>query len=148
MGCLEAGASIAQFQFDPTRLVEAANRCGCRSVVVVLAALAAATIVILIFVIAVSAMVVLTDPRFMNEVDRLPASGISSAVARPVLLMRRRDVHVDRLLVDRHRTGSHDDRLLVHDGRWQCVADVDAAICPRLIDANRDAGASVGECGR
>ena len=67
----------------------------------------------------------LTHPFVANEVDRLAAGAVAAAVAAPVLLVRRRDAQVDRLLVVRRRasaltiTGSGQHRARAAD-----VADV------------------------
>src|SRR5689334_7165873 len=84
-------------------------------------------------------------PAVLYEINGLPARVVAIAELAPVLRMPGRNAQIDRLA---HRTGRalDDDRLRIHDARRGRAADVDAAVEPRLADANRysDVG---GQCG-
>ena len=90
-------------------------------------------------------LVALADPVVADEVDRLTAGAVLAAVAAPVLLVRRRHVEIDRPPFDdviRRRGDDH--RLRQHQGRARQIADVDAAVDARLVDADRDADVGLG----
>ena len=87
--------------------------------------------------------VALAHPGVPHEVDRLPAGFVAPAIAAPVLLVRGWHVEIDRrpLVGDPRRRDQH--RLRQHERRPRHVADVDAAVDTRLVDADRHADAGL-----
>jgi hypothetical protein len=91
------------------------------------------------------ALVALAHPLVAHEVHRLAAGGVAAAVAAPVLLVRRRNVQVDRIAADDRARLRDDHRLRQDERRPRHVADVHPAVDAGLVDADRHA--DLGERG-
>src|SRR4051812_2638507 len=79
----------------------------------------------------------LANPAFLDEVHRLVARAVAAAIGPPVALMAWRHVQIDRLALHDHRRWRDNDRLGVDQCRLRIVADIDASVDARLVDADR-----------
>src|SRR3954453_8748764 len=114
------------------------------AVVVVVAVVLVPAVVMTVVPAGMLVLVALAHPLVANEVDRLAAGMVLAAVAAPVLLMRRRHVQIDRATLDDDGRRRDDHRLRVIERRVRQVANVDAAVHARLVDADREAGRDGG----
>jgi hypothetical protein len=91
--------------------------------------------------------ITLMHPTFLHKINRLAAGVVVVAVTAPILLVRSRDVKVDRLALH-HYSRLHKDRVVmnrrrnnnglwIHHCRLGVIANVNAAIDARLVNANR-----------
>src|SRR4051812_38705558 len=110
------------------------------SVVVLAVALAMAFAVSLVVLMLM--LVALLHPAFLHEVHRLAAGVVLVAMLGPLLLVTRRHVEVQRLLLNDHGLARDDHRLRDNHRRRRRRADVDAAVDAGLD--HRDGDADVG----
>src|SRR4029079_11131035 len=89
-------------------------------------------------------LVPLAHPLVADEVEGLAAGSVLPAVAAPVLLVRGRHVQVDRPTLDDDGRCRDDHRLRGIKRVVRQLADVDAAVHARLVDADRDTGRNGG----
>ena len=85
----------------------------------------------------------ITHPAILHEIHRLAAGAVAAAVAAPILLMRRWHVQIDRRTLHRDARRRNDHRLGQHQRGPRHIADVDAPVDARLVDADRDADAGL-----
>jgi hypothetical protein len=107
-------------------------------VVVLVPAAMAATLPARVFV-----LVALTHPAFTHEIHRLAAGRVAAAIAAPVALVHLGNVEVDRPTRHRNRRRCNQHGLRQNECRRRHVADVDAPVHARLVDADRDADAGL-----
>ena len=88
------------------------------------------------------------DPALLDEIDRLVARVVASTVGAPVLLMTGRHIQVDRLARHHDPRRRDDDRLGINQRGRRDIANIDAPIYTRLVDADRDTDIRCREGGR
>lgn len=90
-------------------------------------------------------LVAFTHPLLLHKVHRLSAGVVTGAMFSPILLMAHWYVEVDRLALHRHWRRYDDHGLWRNQHRLRVVANIDTAINARLVDANRDTDAGLGQ---
>ena len=113
----------------------------------------AAIIIVMMPLVAIAALaltisqIAFSHPLLLHKIHGLPAGSIAPAVATPVSLVDNGHVKVDRILINDHRSWCDHHRLCIDDWRCRVVADVDAPINTRLIDADRHTYTGSGKHG-
>ena len=92
-------------------------------------------------------LVTLPHPLFLYKIHRLATRVVACAVFAPLLLVPRWNVQVDRLALHEHGGRCNDHRLRVHEHWRRVVADINAPIDARLINANRHPHTGLGKKG-
>ena len=89
-------------------------------------------------------LVTLSHPLFLYKIHGLATGVVASAVFAPLLLVPRWNIQVDRLALHHHGGRCNDHRLWVNEHRRRVVADINAPIDARLINADRHPHAVFG----
>ena len=92
-------------------------------------------------------LVTLAHPLLLYKIHRLAAGVVACAVFAPFLLMPRWNVQVDRLTLYHHGLWCNDHRLGIDEHRRRVVADINAPIDARLINADRHPHIGLGKKG-